>query len=1128
MYSYRNREIVSFSRRHPLLGACLLSLSVVGSLSFGSVPSAVHFQLNAADLRRIDPISISLRSAERVTLSLNAKAEVDYSSLFAAVETARPEREGELEGLARRGLEDTKPILRDPKLTIRSRSISALSQTTAATRPTSPTSISGVSINPIWVSIGPEPIPNGQTDPEDPNTGISFTQNPVSGRTTAVAIHPTNPNIAYVGAAQGGLYRTLDGGATWTQLLDNAGTNAVGVVRIDPLDSTKVIVGTGEGNFSGDSFVGTGVYLITNADGTSPVLNGPFNSDGANHDLFTNRCVIGMAIDSQNDNNVFVGSVTGVVGLYGVLPSPLPRRGLFRSTNFMSGSPTWQKLSVLGEDVTTSASDYRVTAVVVEPGNANNVTCAIADPSGGTNAGIYRSTNGLAANPTFTKVFDLSDSTNASFAPVRMAIQKNSSNGQVTVVACAGYLNDTSTTTFNQGRVYKSTDAGATWTELTGARGFAGGQGFYNLGIDIDPVNPNNIYVVGTLSAQTQAGQVDTGDNGTFIFTHDGGTTWGANPFGLHVDSHMVGVAPSNPQVIYTGNDGGVWRSDDAGQHWTDINTATYSATQFQSIAVHPNDRNFSLGGTQDNGTPNLLPATNWHRADFGDGGFALIDQSAANTQNVTMYHTYFNAKTVLEGFGRVRSSSCATESQWAFRGAAVGVLPGGDLPIVLPVVNSTVCDGSPGQNSNGLSLTDDVNFYAPMALGPPVTGSQGDTLYYGADRLYRSIDQGDNMVAVSGVLEPAGAPINPGDIKPPGTPAVPPSNTPISAIAISPQDDNVRVVGTNTGNLYATTVGGALVVVTQTGMPAKPVARIKIDPNNKAVAYASFVGSGFSGTNHVWKTTNLGVTGATWTATGNGLPDASVNAIAIDPQNSNHVYVGTDHGVYNSTDAGATWNPYGIGLPPVAVFDLAIQDSFRILRAATHGRGYYEIPTVQHMNVLGAVSSKMHGALGPFGVPLPFSGTTDIRSGIECRTGGANGDHQVVISFQNSVSSVGSVSVTSIDNMATADTPIVSGQTVTINLHHVANAQVLTINLVNVNDSTTTGNVSVEMGVLLGDVDATGRVDGNDVSAVQSHTRQVPDTTNYRYDVDASGRIDGNDVSTTQTQTRTGLPPSF
>ena len=102
-------------------------------------------------------------------------------------------------------------------------------------------------------------------------------------------------------------------------------------------------------------------------------------------------------------------------------------------------------------------------------------------------------------------------------------------------------------------------------------------------------------------------------------------------------------MAPSNANIVYHGNDGGIYRSADAGLTWTSLNNATFSATQFESLATHPIDRQFMIGGTQDNGTNFLQPNGTWTRADFGDGGFARIDQNAADNTNVTMYHTYFN-----------------------------------------------------------------------------------------------------------------------------------------------------------------------------------------------------------------------------------------------------------------------------------------------------------------------------------------------------------------------------------------------------------------------------------------------------------------------------------------------------
>src|SRR5437763_3926339 len=283
----------------------------------------------------------------------------------------------------------------------------------------------------------------------------------------------------------------------------------------------------------------------------------------------------------------------------------------------------------------------------------------------------------------------------------------------------------------------------------------------------------------------------------------------------------MVGVAPSNPSIMYTCNDGVVWQSTDAGVTWLrDRNTATFSATQFQSIAVHPTNANFSIGGTQDNGTNFFRPNRTWTRVDFGDGGYALIDQNATNTENVTMYHTYFNATGVLIGFGRVLKTSCATEAQWSFLGAYA--------PPVDPTVH---CDDTT-DTFNGISLSDPVNFYAPMALGP----GNPNKVYFGTNKLYRSTNKGDTMTVVSQIFVPG---------------------IPVSDIGISKTNDAVRIVGLNNGKVFATITGGAtaanmtdvtFVGTTTTGIPAKYIARIVIDPINAYTAYVVFNGNAIAG----------------------------------------------------------------------------------------------------------------------------------------------------------------------------------------------------------------------------------------------------------------------------------------
>ena len=183
----------------------------------------------------------------------------------------------------------------------------------------------------------------------------------------------------------------------------------------------------------------------------------------------------------------------------------------------------------------------------------------------------------------------------------------------------------------------------------------------------MDPTNSNIIYLGGSANADVNPPRATCRSN-VLTRTLDG-TNFTRIDTGLHADTHAVAVAPSNPSVVYFGSDGGVWRSSNQGTTWSSINTAGFNATQFQSIAVHPTDRNFSIGGTQDNGTPFLQPDGTWTRADFGDGGFALIDQSATDTTNVTMYHTYFNQTNNLIGFGRVTTTANAHDNGWGIPG---------------------------------------------------------------------------------------------------------------------------------------------------------------------------------------------------------------------------------------------------------------------------------------------------------------------------------------------------------------------------------------------------------------------------------------------------------------------------
>jgi hypothetical protein len=314
-------------------------------------------------------------------------------------------------------------------------------------------------------------------------------------------------------------------------------------------------------------------------------------------------------------------------------------------------------------------------------------------------------------------------------------------------------------------------------------------------------------------------------------------------------------------------------------------------------LALHPTDRHYLLGGTQDNGTEFLAPdGVTWVRSDGGDGGFAVIDQNATSPTNTVAYHTYYNQTNTQVGFQRALTTEPNGDPFWnTFHGCRNGT------------------------SNNGILCTDAVLFYAPLVRGP---GTPNNTLYYGSNRLYRSENQGTTMTDVSGTL-PAR----------------------ISAIAISPQFDAVRLVGLTNGQVFLSTTAGATTMTNVTGsIPARYVGRIAIDPSNSNVAYVALNGFGLSAGQHVWKTTNLLSGTPTWTAAGSGIPDTPANAFAIDPANTQVLYAGTDIGVFRSTNGGASWEPFNDGLPRIAVFGMEIQPIHRVLRIATHGRGIYEM----------------------------------------------------------------------------------------------------------------------------------------------------------------------------------------
>ena len=759
-----------------------------------------------------------------------------------------------------------------------------------------------------WVFIGPNPIPLGQTQ----GTRVA-----VSGRTISIAVHPTDPDTVYVGTAQGGLYKSTNGGTNWTKLFEfQLESLAIGAITIDPTDSSIVYVGTGENGQSADSFAGKGLYIIRDANSATPTLNGPFRLNGVGADIFSGRAIGRILVNPLDHNTIFVCTANGTGGNPNTTTVLQPPRGVYRSTNAQAATPTFEQLAVTG----VAGADRSTIDIEMDPADPNLLLATVTGVT--SDGGIWRTANALDAAPTFTRTLAWANGLRGELTATRDTVPATTfyaATGEQSTVALGGPACGAT----QAGILRRSTDLGLTWSgpgAMPAATGFCGGQCFYDIAVAVTPDN-QTIHLGGAAGNSA----ANCGSN-VMKRSLNGGTTWASNNTTLHADEHALAIAQSNPQIVYTGSDGGIWRSTNNGTTWLTLNNVDFSSTQFQGVAVHPYDRNFLMGGTQDNGTICWAANGTVSHCRDGDGGYAQIDNNAQDTTNVTMYHTFFNQTGTQIAFERALNTVANADGQlsgWTFRG----------------------CSGF--ATNNGMNCRENVLFYAPLELGP----GNPNTLYFGTDRLWRSSNRGDSMTLASQ------APLVPTGTICPTAPCPPnptfPVGVVITTVGVSPQDDNVRIVGMRDGKVFAVTDGSAtLTNVTGANFPApnpidltrNSIGKAVIDPNNKFTAYISFTSFSPPAGQQIFKTTNLNDPAPTWTPSSSGIPTVPVSSIAVDPQDSNSVYAGTDIGVYHSSDGGANWTPLGLGLPRVAVFDVEISNVQRYLRIATHGRGIWEI----------------------------------------------------------------------------------------------------------------------------------------------------------------------------------------
>jgi uncharacterized protein (TIGR03437 family) len=761
----------------------------------------------------------------------------------------------------------------------------------------------------VWAALGPQPIISGQT--------FGGPRNNVSGRISAVALDPryngTTNQTVYVGGAQGGLWRSIDNGANWTPLTDGQPSLAMGAIAIDPNNPNVIFAGTGESSSCGTCYYGAGLLKSTDGGNTWTVITGPIASNEPRIPAFLNVGFTRIVIDPTNSSTIF--ACTGATSAANANSEPqlveVGQVGVWKSTD---GGSTWRNV-----DPSNTNGQVRGHDLIIDLQNNNRIFAAMRSTgvfrseSGGEPGTWQRLTGGLPApgdplaNSTFRRI-------NLASGP---PIPPSTNTTLYAAYASTGN---------RLLGIWRSTDLGNSWTQVTNPP--TSGQTNYNLDITADPTDSNIIYYGTSTNGLNNGGTLWRSRNGgqTWEDLSRGDTTGGG---GLHADTHQIVVDPTNPNILFTGNDGGIWRTNNARADvvsWSQLNN-TINITQFMSIALHPTDPNFLIGGTQDNGTNIFRGNLAWNHSDGGDGGFALIDQS--NPQ--VMYHTYFNQS--------------GTE---ALIGPAVSTDGGNDWNFV----GCSRCTAQQGR----FNPTDRVAFYAPMALNTGFTGPTGNVVYFGTHRLYRSASRGSFWTGLGASGDGFGADLTKGL----GV---------ISAIAAHPQLNNSTTppgeivwVGTSDGNIQMTTNAGdqanaTFTNLTKAPLPNRHVSDIAIDPANRQRAVATF--SGFNSNTpatpgHVFLTTNRG---DSWINISGNLPDVPVTSVALNPNNINTIYIGTDLGVFQTTDGGATWVRLGNGMPRVATFMVRYHAASNSLIAATHGRGVFRLTTTRALATVSAGS---------------------------------------------------------------------------------------------------------------------------------------------------------------------------
>jgi photosystem II stability/assembly factor-like uncharacterized protein len=692
----------------------------------------------------------------------------------------------------------------------------------------------------------------------------------MSGRISALDAVDENGRITiYVGSASGGVWKSVDGGSRFRPVFDNQDVQSIGAVAVDPTNHKIVWVGTGETWVRNSVSIGDGIYKST--DGGENWTNvGLKNSER-----------IAKILVNPKDGNTVLACATGH------LWDDSDERGVYKTTD---GGKTWRKV-LAGANPSTGCA-----MITMNPQDPDTLYAAMWDfrrqawtfRSGGPGSGLFKSTDGGEHWTELTEQ-NAKGLPEKPYGRIALAVAPSKPNVVYAFIEA------------HKSALFRSDDGGQNWQKLDASQ-YMVWRPFYFANLIVDPKNENKVFKV----------------DGPLLLSVNGGKSFSSVGGAAHGDFHDVWIDPADPNVVFTGDDGGLWRSQDGGSRWEHMMNLPIS--QFYHVSIDSSDPYHVYGGLQDNSSwvgdssyPGGVGNAQWENMYGGDGFWMWEDPSDAN---------YIYAEAQGGEIGRVNRHTHQVRS-------------------IKPYAR---------YGEKKLRF----NWNTPIQMSPNEKG----TIYIGAQYLYRSRDHGQTWDRISPDLSTN----NPEKQKQEESGGVTVDNsaaemnTTVYSISESPKNGQVIWVGTDDGNVQVTRDGGqnwTNVAANVQGVGKDPwVTWVEASPHDEAAAFATFDRHMYGDmAPYASKTTDFG---KTWTALSLQGVRGYAHVIKQDPVNPNMLYLGTEFGLWISIDGGQRWAQYkGSQFPAVAVRDLVVDTKTNDLVLATHGRGIWVIDNISPWRAL-------------------------------------------------------------------------------------------------------------------------------------------------------------------------------